>query len=66
MDEFGNGKTPPHHSLMQPDHVAFTFAFLSGVVGAIIIVTSMRGWVCSRRQGPEYEGVEMQVDVPIT
>ena len=67
MDEFGNGPTPPHHGgMMQPDRIAFTFAFLSGVIGAIMIVTSMRGGVCSRRKGQEYEGVEMQVDTQMS
>lgn len=67
MDEFGNGSTPPHHaSFIQPDHLAFALAFLSGVIGAIMIVTNMRGGVCSRRRGPAYEGVEMQVDTNIT
>ena len=67
MDEFGNGPTPSHHAgAFQPDHLAFAFAFLSGVTGAIMIVTSMRGGVCSRRKGPAYEGLEMQVPVDTT
>mmetsp|Transcript_35025 Transcript_35025/g.84778 ORF Transcript_35025/g.84778 Transcript_35025/m.84778 type:complete len:942 (-) Transcript_35025:27-2852(-) len=67
MDEFGNGPTPSHHAgVIKPDHLAFALAFLSGITGAVMIITSMRGGVCSRRKGPAYEGVEMQVDTEIT
>ncbi|KAL3944183.1 MAG: hypothetical protein SGBAC_001740 [Bacillariaceae sp.] len=56
MDEFGNGPTPPHHaSVIQPDHLAFALAFLSGVIGAIMIVTNMRGVPEKSIDGAKYE-----------